>query len=182
MAFTILYDNGDDAMANLRSIAIYVDSFAKNLGLKELQIGTQELTSVSAALVRPDFPHTDGLEKASPFKKAAYFFVWFVAQRPILDKLPITTVGEELNGIPNHQNVIFAYHMAVDCLHGAKIHRKDGEVVVLKSKIKVSMHFFRDFVEAFSSAVPAHHFKIVSLLFEQMAYKVNRDASYPEVV
>ncbi len=182
MSFNILYHEGVDVTANLYSIAVYVDSFAKQLGLKELQIDPQALTSVAAALLRPDFPHTDGIEKASPFKKAANFFVWFVAQKPILDELPVSLIGEELNGIPNHQNVIFAYHMAVDCLHGAKIHRKTGEIIELATKIKVSMHFFRDFVEAFSSAVPAYHFKIVSLLFEQLAYKGNKAASYTEVV
>jgi hypothetical protein len=138
--------------------------------------------AVAAALVRPDFPHADGLEKASPFKKAANFFVWFVASRPIVEEMPANLIGKELNSIPNHQNVIFAYHMAVDCLHGAKLYRKDGETIELTKKIKVSMHFFRDFVEAFSSAAPQYHFKIVSLLFEQLAYKDNRTASYPKIV
>lgn len=176
----MLYPDGGDVAANLCSIAIYVDSFAKRLGLKELDVDPQALTSVAAALVRPDFPHVEGLEKASPFKKAANFFVWFVAERPVITELPVSLIGKELSGITNHQNVIVAYHMAVDCLHGARLHLKDGDTKILENRIRVSMHFFQDFVEAFSAAVPAHHFKIVSLLFEQLAYKANPGISYSE--
>ena len=129
----------------------------------------------------PDFPHKDGLEKASPFKKAANFYVWFVAQRPIIDELPSAIIGSDLASLSNHQNAIFAYHLAVDCLHGATLYRNGDDPVVLKNRIKVSYHFFRDFVEAFGTAVPQHDFKKVSLLFEQLAYKVN-EASYPEVL
>jgi len=136
---------------------------------------------VAAALSRPDFPHKDGIAKASPFKKAANFFVWFVASKPILDEFPETIITKELKAIPNHQNVILAYHMAVDCLHGAELH-KDGRVMVLSHKIKVSHHFFHDFVEAYSCATPSSDFKAASLLFEQLAYKVNPDAPYPETI
>jgi len=86
-----------------------------------------------------------------------------------------------LKRIPNHQNVIFAYHMAVDCLHGANLY-KDGKAVVLKNKIKVSKHFFCDFVDAYSAATPQADFKPICLLFEQLAYKVNGDAPYAEII
>lgn len=181
MSFKILYQDGSDFFINLASIAVYIDSFAKSLGFTELRVDSSGLNTIAAALVRPDFPHIDGLEKASPFKKAANFFVWFVAAKPILDELPNTLVTPQLKSIANHQNVIFAYHMAIDCLHGATLYR-DNKPIVLKEKIKVSKHFFTDFVDAFSAAVPSIHFKVVSLLFEQLAYKVNKDASYPEVI
>jgi len=181
MSFKILYHSGGDLNANLASIAVYVDSFAKNLGITQLNVDLPAFRSVAAALTRPDFPHKDGVEKASPFKKAANFFVWFVASRPILDELPDTIITPELKSIQNHQNVIFAYHMAVDCLHGAEL-QKNGQTVSLTNKIKVSLHFFHDFVEAFSTATPQTDFKPVSLLFEQMAYKANPTAPYPEVI
>ena len=71
--------------------------------------------------------------------------------------------------------------MAVDCLHGAELH-KEGEIKKLTEKIKVSYHFFQDFVEAYSAATPSNDFKTASLLFEQLAYKVNKGVSYPEVI
>src|SRR4051794_26270879 len=131
MSFKILYQDGNDVTANLFSIAVYVNSFAKALGLTELNVNPAGFRSVAAALARPDFPHREGLEKASPFKKAANFFVWFVASRPIQDELPLSLIGPELRSIQNHQNVIFAYHMAIDCLTGAELH-KNGHIVSLK--------------------------------------------------
>jgi len=71
--------------------------------------------------------------------------------------------------------------MAVDCLCGAELHKKD-KIEILTNKIRVSQHFFKDFVEAFSAAAPVTHFQIASLLFEQLAYKYNKGASYPEII
>lgn len=181
MSFKILYQEGRDISASLFSIAVYVNSFAKGLGLKELNVNPIAFQSVAAALARPDFPHVDGVAKASPFKKAANFFVWFVAEKPIVDELPDEIITPELKRVPNHQNVIFAYHMAIDCLHGADL-QKNGSSVVLRNKIKVSSHFFHDFVHAYSCATPQSDFKPVSLLFEQLAYKWNPDAPYDEVI
>ncbi len=180
MSFQILY-GGQDVLTNAVTVATYINSFAKNLGIKELEVEMTALSSLATALIRPDFPHKDGLEKASPFKKAANFFVWFVATKPIVKEIPPEIIGPELSSIPNHQNVIFAYHMAADCLHGADLY-KNGSVIKLDEKIKVSMHFFRDFTEAFSTATPVYHFKIMSLLFEQLAYKANDNISYDEIV
>lgn len=183
-AFDLLFRPDATVWTNLTAIALYVDRFAKSLGLTELTADTSKLTSVAGALTRPDFPHADGLEKASPFKKAAHFFVWFVGQRPIIDELPAKIIGEDLAGIKNHQNAIFAYHLAIDCLEGAKIFRSDSneEPITLEKRIRVSYHFFRDFIEAYASAVPEHDFKKISLLFEQMAYRDNSDASYPQII
>ena len=153
MSFKILYQEGTSTVDNLNSMAVYVNSFAKALGIKELNVNPAAFYSVAAALARPDFPHLDGLDKASPFKKAANFFVWFVASKPILDDLPEAIITPDLKSIPNHQNVVFAYHLAIDCLCGAYLH-KAGKTVVLKNKIKVSRHFFRDFVETYSCATP----------------------------
>jgi hypothetical protein len=181
MSFKILYQEGAGVNATLASIAVYVDSFAKGLGISQLNVDSNAFNAVAAALVRPDFPHRDGLEKASPFKKAANFFVWFVASKPIIDPLPENIITEDLRSIPNHQNAIIAYHMTVDCLHKAQLH-KNGEIVILENKIRVSKHFFFDFIDTYSAAVPNQHFKPVSLLFEQLAYKTNPQAPYPEVI
>lgn len=181
MSFNILYHNGADVNQNAACIALYIDSFAKEFLGKPIQIDLESLTKVAAALQRPDFPHQEGVEKASPFKKAANFFVWFVALRPIISDFPADIIGDDLARIENHQNVIFAYDFAVSCLEKAKLYKKDV-TVELTNRIKVSHHFYSDFIEAFSAAMPATHFKMVSLLFEQMAYKVNEGASYPETI
>jgi len=41
--------------------------------------------------MRQDFPHDDGLEKASPFKKAATFACFFISEKPVLDSLNTDT-------------------------------------------------------------------------------------------
>jgi len=186
MSFSILYQEGGDVQSHLSSLAVYLDSCAKGMGIERLQVDPTKLTAVAASLLRPDFPHKDGLEKASPFKKAANVFVWFVAERPVIEPLPEEIVGKQLSSISNHQNVVMAWMMCMRCLRDATLYKENeaGEdtVVILSSPIKVSKHFFCDFVDAFSCAVPAYHFHIVSLLFEQMAYKTNLGASYPETV
>ena len=184
MAFSILYGHsGPRAKAyNLGGIALYIDSFAEALGLKEFAIDPTRLQSVAAELIRPDFPHKDGVEKASPFKKVAHFFVHFVSIKPIIDPLPIEAVGLDIGNINNHQNVVVGYLMAIDALHGAEIYRDDDRKVTLTERIRVSKHFFRDFVEAYSSPIPRDDFKKTCLLFEQLAYRRNKDAPYDEVI
>jgi hypothetical protein len=185
MSFKLLYQEGLTQGHHLAIVAIYVDNFAKGLGLKQLNVDPAAFNQVAAALMRPDFPHVDGLQKASPFKKAANFFVWFVASKPIVDPLPLSIITPDLQKIENHQNVILAYHMAVDCLHNAELHKvnvKGSEVVKLERKIRVSNHFFQDFVEAYSAATPSNDFKSVCLMFEQLAYKYNPKAPYSEVI
>lgn len=187
MSFSILYPDGSSREAtlvhNLYSLATYMDRLAVGMGIQQLNIDPARLTRVVGALATPDFPHRDGIGKASPFKKAAHFFVYFVAEKPIMDEL--FNLNDQIRGIDNHQNVIFAYQMAVDCLHGATLQKKENgnEVsVTLSNKIRVSEHFFMDFVEAHSACVPRDDFKPVSLLFEQLAYRANPNASYDLVV
>lgn len=182
MGFNVLYNSGGDVNQNAASIAVYIDSFAKGLLGKPIQIDLDALTQVAAALQQPDFPHIDGVERASPFKKAANFFVWFVSLRPIISELPAEVIGADLNGIANHQNVMFAYDFAVSCLENATLYKSAGKTEVLSNRIKVSYHFFRDLVEAFSAPTHNNHFKIASLLFEQLAYKANPGAAYDETV
>lgn len=185
MSFNILYHEGGDVQLNLSSLAIYLDSCAKGMGITELNVDPAKLTSVAKALMRKDFPHVDGWEKASPFKKAANFFVWFVAEKPILDPLPEYIAGPKLVSIPNHQNVVMAYRMSTLCLFNAKLFKQDDEgnrsETILARRIRVSTHFLCDFVEAYGSTTQ-DDFQKVSLLFEQMAYKANDNAPYKEVI
>ncbi|MDR1191587.1 MAG: hypothetical protein LBK60_07995 [Verrucomicrobiales bacterium] len=176
-----MYNLGNERSRDIYNLAAYIDEFAKVLGITSLQTNLTALHQVVTALTSPDFPHVDGMEKASPFKKAAYFFVWFIAAKPVIDPLPGSVIPSELRNIANHQNVIFAYHIAADALHKAVLHKNETEVS-LNHHIRVSKHFFIDFVDAFSAAVPAQHFKIASLLFEQLCYKANPGLSYPETV
>lgn len=177
--FDVLYREGD-IYGNTAVIAQYVDKFAKGLGLTSLQIDPDRLLGIAGAMTSNSFPHRDGISKASPFKKAANLFVWFVAEKPIIEELPSSIIGEDLASIQNHQNVLFAYNLCIDCLENSTLYKCDGSQALLANRICVSYHFLRDFVEAFSAAVPEHDFKKVALLFEQLAYKTNIGAAYEE--
>ena len=117
--------------------------------------------------MRQDFPHADGIKQASPFKKAANFVCYWVAAKPI------TVVPPPLENI----NEIFALMVAVESLHGATL----GEKKVLENRIQLSKHSLVDIVESLVAITPQSHFKLVSVMLEQMAYKSNPTCQYPYV-
>jgi hypothetical protein len=179
MSFCIL--DPKDSISNYRAIVTYIDNFAKECGISNLTLDERALLSVSSALEPETFPHVDGVHKASPFKKASYFFVWFVALRPILEPLPLSIIPKDIQNIDNHQNVILGYHFATKALHKATIKKPEGEII-LNNRIRVSNHFFKDFIEAYQAPTPESHFKMTSLLFEQLAYKANPNVAYKEII
>lgn len=158
-------------------LLVYANDFAKGLGLTQLNFNDSALRSAILTM-EANFPHNDGLENASPFKKAATFITYFVAERPIEEPFPVETL-KSLTGIKNHQNAIFAFEYAIDMLHGAVIKRSDGKEVTLENRINVSHHSYRDIIDALSVITPQSHFQLVSVLLEQLAYRANNDASYP---
>ena len=159
------------------NILSYIDAFAETLEM-EFLIDTQIVESIVSGM-NYDFPHKDGCENASPFKKVANFATYFIAERPIKSLFPdsYSINGTSLNQIKNHQNAILAYHIAVDCLHNATIER-DNDKTYLKNRIIVSRHTYIDIVECLAMATPQSHFKSTSILFEQLAYRSNPEASY----
>lgn len=81
--------------------------------------------------------------------------------------------------ISNHQNAIVAFMISVDALHGAVIYSEGNGKQRLDKRIKVSEHSFIDIVEAMSNVTHTCGFRLVTLLYEQMAYKVNPSCQYP---
>jgi hypothetical protein len=143
-----------------------------------LEARTRPTTQGDDAPVRANFPHKDGVDKASVFKKAANFIVNFVAERPIVSPFPATSeIDPALLRLPNHENAVIAFEVASDSLHGATVRRSDGEVV-LKNHISVSGHSYIDIIEALASVSPSQHFHCVAVLLEQLAYRANPECSY----
>ena len=106
---------------------------------------------------------------ASPFKLAANFACYWVARKPVLmDPEPFPYV-----------NGVLALEIARDSLHGATIKWGDGTVKKLQNQIELSEHSLIDIAEALNDTSPVVGFKLVSVLFEQMAYKNNPDCQYP---
>jgi hypothetical protein len=159
----------------------YCDGLMAEMGILNTDIDTDKLVSVLQQM-RYEFPHVDGLNKSSPFKKIANFVVYFVSIKPILtpfpDKIKFNT--KQINTIPNHQNAFMAYNIAVDNLYKAKLYKNgNNKPTVLENPIKVSMHTLVDIIEALARGVtPNEHFRMITLLFEQLAYRANPNASY----
>lgn len=151
-----------------------IDGYAEGFGLKGIDINTGIVDGIIRGM-RAEFPANGGLAQASAFKKAANFFCYFVADRPISTKFPAEAIGE-LSELENHQNIMTAYHIVVSCLHKATV-KKSGEVIILDEPIKLSAHSYADFIEACKAITPSSHFHLMSVFFEQLAYRFNPDAS-----
>lgn len=170
----ILYNDG--SFYDEANVLAFINDFTRALGVEDVNIDAQKINSVVTGM-RVDFPHCDGEEGASPFKKAANFLCHFIGERPILDKFPKESVGEEMVKINNHQNALVGFMFVVKSLHNAVLFR-GGQEVVIREPIKVSRHSLLDVVDALAGVTHVTGFKIVSVLLEQMVYKTNPCCQY----
>lgn len=90
---------------------------------------------------------------------------------------PASAIGEKLAKVENHQNAIVAFSLARTALHKAKILR-DDQTFEVEQPIKISGHSYGDIVEALANITPNGHFKLVTVLFEQLVYKSNPECQY----
>ena len=127
--------------------------------------------------IRMDFPHSDGLEKASIFKQVSNFMTYFIAEKPILASFSSENFPPEVLKIRNHENAIVALLLGFAALHNASI-LKNGENVTLSEPIKLSKHSFIDMIDALANISPNTHFKVLTVLLEQIAYKTNPECQY----
>lgn len=159
-----------DPHTDLLHVLQFINDYSKTIGIKNLSIDTQRISGIiNGAVFDGDYT----AEKASPFKKLAAFVAYFVATKPILSPLPL----EKFQNIENHQNAIFALEIAIDSLHGSKIHRSDGEFT-LENRIELSDHSYIDIIDAISYVTPQIGKKLVAVLLEQMCYKKNPTCEY----
>jgi hypothetical protein len=147
------------------------------MGIKDVTLDPALIERVVTSS-KAEFPHEGGIEKASAFKQVANFVCFFVAERPILEPFPAEIIGAELAKIPNHQNAMIAFALAEAALVNSKIQRKDGEFEI-KNPLQYSQHSYIDIVDSLASLSPVAHFKLVSVLLEQLVYKTNPNCQYP---
>ncbi len=174
--FNFLYSGNQQQ--DLHNIAVYIDSFCAAIGMPNVEIDTRALWGVLTSLAQ-DFPYRQGVEKASPFKKAAAFTTDFIAAKPILTPFP----QEHFGDVAGCQNAIIAYELSVDALHGAEINCQiRGRTIKLTERIKVSRHYWMDLISALSACTRVHHYDLLTLVYESLAYRWNPDASYPPII
>ncbi len=171
----MLFATDDDGSTDVNTILTFVAGIYTQFGMP----AGVDLAGVQVCVrgMRQDFP--GGLDKASPFKRAANFVCNFVARRPVSTPLPEDQFGPHLTAIDNHANAFIALQLAVESLHEARLEWCDGSIHVLENRIEFSRHSLIDIVDALSTATPSTSFKLVSVLLEQMAYKTNPHCQYP---
>lgn len=99
----------------------------------------------------------------------------FIEARPILEPFPVEFV-QKLAKVENHQNAIIAFGIAEEALFHSKIEGKDGALDI-KNRITYSKHSYVDIIDALSG-ITREHYKLVSVLLEQLAYKTNPECQY----
>ena len=159
------------------NVCEYIDDFYFDQGLDVVEINVNEIWGVVGAMTQ-QFPSPLGIAEASPFKKVAAFTTYFAAQRPIITNLPEARFGL----LASHQNAIIAFSLSVDSLHGALIKCPKRGDIILKNRIQISKHFWKDLIVALSNSLPSQHFNCVSLLYESLTYQVNPEAAYDRVI
>lgn len=162
------------------SIASFIDAYCQGRGLKPGQVDFdwQKLRSIIGILYQ-NFPHCDGRDEASPFKRVASLVTYFAAERVIASSFPPEILGNDLSRIENATNAVVAHRLSVKALHGAVIRYGTTGEFLLVNPIRVSRHYYRDLIEALSMVNPQSHFKLVSLIYESLAYRANPNASDP---
>ena len=83
MAFNFLYNQDEEGNSGVLTDTLhlmgFINDFAASLGVDNVDVDMGKCQSV-LTLVRQDFPHGDGIEAASPFKKLLIFFVFLYQQ------------------------------------------------------------------------------------------------------
>lgn len=176
MSGACLYHN--DMWVDTINMVGFINEFTRTGGLEDVDISIPKIRGILAGM-RTDFPHFEGQDKASPFKKAANFICYFNAEKPLANPFPSSLVGDFLYKVRNHQNAIISFMYACEALHGASIYKEgDEDPCIISSPIDVSRHSLEDIVDALASATPQTHFKLVSVLLEQLVYKTNPKCQY----
>ncbi len=146
-----------------------------------------------------DFPHNAGTGAApearffnsSAFKKVGWFVASFMEHTPISDvDLPADLDGR-YSAVPNFVNAAFAFDAARVALHRVYNVQAAGKNMPQLRRIEASEHTYFDVLHAFSmlcEGLPKQpdeaqtervtRYKLISLLFEQMAYQANHEARY----
>lgn len=122
----------------------------------------------------------------SPFKRAAVFTWCFMLESPLVTPFSNGNLPTDITGITNHQNAIAAFEYSRRALMDAKIFKKNPEKEeILSEPIRVSRHFYCDTIHAIAQlkqSTSEENLMFLALLYEALAYKANRNISYPEVL
>lgn len=173
--------NSDD-IDDVINVLQFINDYTATLGLKDVVIDANKIQAIIKGS-KIDFPHKDGIEKASTFKKIAHFVCYFVSEKPIAEAFPETAVGAKVVKIENHQNAMVALELAIAALENSTVLKLDPATkqtapFVVKQPISLSQHSYLDIIDALASSTPSTSYKLVTVLLEQIVYKTNPNCQY----
>ena len=163
-------------LTDVINILQYIDKFTLSIGFEDIQINSSQVVEVCVKM-RQKFPHLDGLEQSSTFKKVANFVAWFIALSPVKSEFPANSITG-LAGKYN-PNAVIAFDIAITCLENSTIHSITGDRIV-SNPLYVSDHSYADIICALSQAdlKPDTHYHLLAVFFEQLTYKSNPQCEY----
>ena len=168
------------AQHEITNVPGFISRFYTTLGERNVRVDVEALEGVLTG-IREHLDADNGVDAASPFKKAATFVCHFVEACPVKTRLPrasaLARAIRQATGSRPDQNAVIALRIAMESLHGATVRRTDGLTVELSRRLDLSKHSYVDIVDALSEATPAHY-KYVAVLLEQLAYKTNPRCQY----
>jgi len=168
----------DEPSEDVVTILAFIEGLASEFcPVNGISIDVQKIESIVQG-IRRDFPHNDGLIESSAFKKVANFISYFVAERPILESFKESNLDSDILKINNYENSIVALLIGLSALHNAVIYQ-NGKTVSLDNPIELSKHSFIDLIDALANISPQAHFKLLTVLLEQLSYKTNPHCQYP---
>ena len=164
----MIYLNNGDYRGDAARVLTFIAQFYAGVGQRSIDVDADQLFSLLRGMYA-DCPYPGGEDGASAFKKVANFVVYFTAGNPVRTALPPEILGDLPTSVTPiaRSNAVLALLIAIASLHGATI------------KWESSRHSFVDIADALTNATPVTSFKLVAVLFEQMAYKTNPDCQYP---
>lgn len=172
----IFFNNTPDE--DVITVLAFINGLASNFcPANGISIDVQKIESIVRG-IRSDFPHNDGLNESSAFKKVALFISYFVAERPILEPFKESNLDRDILKINNYENSIIALLIGLFALHKAVIFQNE-QTVYLINPIELSKHSLIDLVDALANITPQNHFKLLTVLLEQLSYKTNTHCQYP---
>lgn len=165
----------ESPITDWNNIVQHIDCFTTNVGQTGVLVDSEVLRYLCTKM-RENFPHTDGIDKASTFKKAASFMAHFLEMKPIKSE-PTTRIP----GLSSYDlNAVVALDIAIICIEKSSILQKDGAPLIISNPIYISDHSYVDMIEALSSEYIIHktHFHLLHVLLEQITYKTNSHCEY----
>lgn len=174
--FNVLHTGGQ--IQNLQDFGVYIEYLCATHGAPHAEIDTGALWGVLKSL-GVDCSNRHGVDESSPFKKVATFSADFIAAKPILTPFPDKYFGP----LAGCQNAIVAYELSVDALHGAEINCQEQKTVIkFENRIKVPKRYWMELIGALSACSHIHHHQFLALIYESLAYRCNKGASYRSIV